>query len=235
VDRARCQVTGAPAFDHWFSMRPTLSRQEFLDKVGLPSGASLILYLCSSRFIAKREAVWIDRWIRALRGADDERIRSASILIRPHPQNAKQWRRWPAPDPGVRVFPPAGEIPIDADERANYFHSLHYADVIVGLNTSALIEAAIFGKPVLSVAAPEKAKYRETLHFGHLEKGLLIVARNLREHVTQVAGALSTPGPSIRCQQFVEEFVRPLGREHSAGEGMADAVETLAAGRAASL
>ena len=97
VDRGRCRVTGAPAFDHWFSMRPTLTREQFLDKVGLPGGAPLVLYLCSSRFIAKREAAWIDRWIRAVRGADDERVKSASILVRPHPQNAKQWRRWQAP------------------------------------------------------------------------------------------------------------------------------------------
>ena len=229
VDRARCQVTGAPAFDHWFSMRPTLSRAEFLDKIGLPGGAPVILYLCSSRFIAKREAVWIESWIRAVRSANDERTRSASILVRPHPQNAGQWQHWQSPDPAVQVFPPAGESPIADDGRANYFHSLHYADVVVGLNTSALIEAAIFGKPVFSVAAPEQAKYRETLHFAHLEKGLLTVARNLGEHVAQIADALSSPGLSVRCQHFVEEFVRPFGREHSAGNRMADAVETLAA------
>jgi hypothetical protein len=228
VDRALCHVTGAPAFDHWFSMRPMLTREEFFDKVGLPARAPLILYLCSSRFIARNEAKWVERWIKALRCAADERVRTASILIRPHPQNAKQWGRWTSPDPAVQLFPKSGELPIGDDERANYFHSMLYADVIVGLNTSALIEAAIFGKPVLSVAEAKGAEYRETLHFGHLEKGLLIVARDHREHVRQIAEALRSPGFSDRCRQFVEEFVRPLGRDHSAGEHMADAVEKLA-------
>ena len=228
VDRARCLVTGAHAFDHWFSMRPTLARGEFLAKVGLPDNAPLILYLCSSRFIAKREARWVERWLKALHCAEDERVRTASILIRPHPQNAKQWGRWTPPGPAVAVFPKDGEVPVGEDERANFFHSMLYADVIVGLNTSALIEAAIFGKPVLSVAEAKGAKYRETLHFGHLEKGLLIVARDHREHVRHIREALDAPGGSDRCRQFIDEFVRPLGRDHSAGDSMADAVETLA-------
>jgi predicted glycosyltransferase len=122
-----------------------------------------------------------------------------------------------------------GEPPIADAERANYFHSLYHANVIVGLNTTALIEAAIFGKPVLSVAAPKQAKYRETLHFGHIEQGLLVVAGDLREHTHQVATALDSHGFSERCRRFVEQFVRPFGWDHPAGDRMADAVEILAA------
>ena len=228
VDRARCLVTGAPGFDHWFSMRPTLSRGEFLAKVGLPEGSPLILYLCSSRFIARNEAKWVERWIRAVRGSDDERVATASILIRPHPQNAKQWGRWQSSSPAVQVFPAGGEIPAGDGERANFFHSMLYADVIVGLNSSSLVEAAIFGKPVLSVTSAKGARYRQTLHFGHLAKGLLIVAADHREHVRQIGDALRSPGFSDRCRQFVQEFVRPLGRDHSAGDHMAEAVEKLA-------
>jgi hypothetical protein len=131
----------------------------------------------------------------------------------------------------VQLFPKNGEIPVGDDERANFFHSMLYADVIVGLNTSALIEAAIFGKPVLSVAGAKGARYRDTLHARHLEKGLLIVARDHREHVRHIARALDAPGASDRCRQFVEEFVRPLGRDRPAGDRMADTVESLAAAR----
>ncbi len=34
VDKGRCAVTGATAFDHWFSTRPTMSREEFLRGIG---------------------------------------------------------------------------------------------------------------------------------------------------------------------------------------------------------
>ena len=215
VERARCHVTGAHAFDHWFSMRPTLTRGEFLAKVGLPEGPPLILYLCSSRFIAKKEAMWVERWIKALRCAADERVRTASILIRPHPQNAKQWDGWTSPGPAVQVFPTDGEIPVGEQERANYYHSMLYADVIVGLNTSALIEAAIFGKPVLSVAEAKGAKYRETLHFGHLKKGLLIVARDHREHVRHIRRRSGFTG-FIRSVPSVRRGVRASIRAGSA-------------------
>jgi hypothetical protein len=231
VDPHRCRITGALAFDHWFSMRPTLSRAEFLERVGLPSGGALILYLCSSRSIIKREASWVGRWLRAIRRAADPRIRSASIIVRPHPQAMGRWHEWEAPDASVRLFPTSGEAPVAEADRADYFHSLYYADAIVGLNTSALIEAAIFGKPVLSIASPSKAGYRPTLHFSHLERRLLVVATSLEDHVTQIATALDSPGPSPRCQAFVAEFVRPFGREHPASERMADAVEELAATR----
>jgi hypothetical protein len=231
VPRERCRVTGALAFDHWFSIRPQLSRAEFLARVNLPSEGPLLLYLCSSRTITKRETAWISRWIRAVRSAADERIRSASIIVRPHPQNMGQWHQWEPPDSAVKVFPMNGESPVADQDRADYFHSLYYADVNVGLNTSALIEAAIFGKPVLSVAAPEKAKSRgETLHFSHLANGLLVIAKDLREHIEQVTAVLDVPGPSPRCLQFVEEFVRPFGREFPAGDRMAAVVEDLAVG-----
>jgi hypothetical protein len=230
VPRERCRVTGATAFDHWFSQRPTLSRAEFLAKVGLPADAPLLLYLCSSRTIAKREAAWVDRWIRAVRAAPDPRIRSASIIVRPHPQNMKAWRERLPQDPAAKVFPLSGESPIDDEERADFFHSLYYADVNVGLNTSAMIEAAIFGKPVLTVAAAERAKLRgEPLHFAHLENGLLIVAKDLAEHVGQMAAVLDAGTPSPRCVEFVERFVRPFGRDHAAGDRMAEAAEALAA------
>lgn len=233
VARDSCRVTGAPAFDHWFSMQPQLSRGEFLAKVGLPTDAPLFLYLCSSRTIAKREAAWVNGWIQSLRNAADRRIRSASIIVRPHPQNQQPWSGWTPPDDAVTIFPRDVESPVAEQDRADYYHTLYYADVSVGLNTSALIEAAIFGKPVLSVAAPEEAKPRgEPLHFDHLEKGLLIVAKDLPQHLEQIAAALDHAGPSTRCLQFVEEFVRPFGRECAAGECLAQVVEKLAlAGR----
>lgn len=228
VERHRCRMTGALAFDHWFSTTPTLSRAEFLERVGVPADAPLILYLCSSRSIIKRESSFVTRWVRAVRGAADARVRAASIIVRPHPQAMGRWDEWDAPDPAVRLFPKNGETPVGDADRADYFHSLYYADVIVGLNTSALIEAAIVGKPVLSVASPRKAGYRPTLHFSHLERRLLIVAPDLPDHVEQIAAALDAPKPSPRCQAFVAEFVRPFGLEQPAGERMADAVEELA-------
>jgi len=43
----RVVVTGAQCFDHWFDRRPSRSRQEFCDQLGLPADRPLLLYVCS--------------------------------------------------------------------------------------------------------------------------------------------------------------------------------------------
>ena len=66
----------------------------------------------------------------------------------------RPWRRWPRPVP--RVW---GSNPIDAESRADYFDSMYHAAAVVGLNTSALVEAAIVDRPVFTMLLPE---FRET-------------------------------------------------------------------------
>jgi hypothetical protein len=224
VNPALCTVTGATAFDHWFESRPAVSRQAFLTELGLDPAGPVILYLCSSRFIARRERRWIHKWIRALRRSSHERLRSANVIIRPHPEQYGDWRDW-APRPLVTVFPTDGENPIESESRLRYFHSLHHADVVVGLNSSSMIEASILGKPVLSIEQPIEAHLRKTLHFRHLEEGLLWVSRDVAEHLQQLAAALDGELSSDRSRHFVGEFVRPFGLDRPAGPVMANALE----------
>jgi hypothetical protein len=225
----RCDITGAPAFDHWFAARPSLTREAFLRERGLPPDRAVLLYLCSSRFIAKGEAGWVGEWLRALRGSEDTRVREAAVIVRPHPAMVASPRDWHLGDPAACVFPEQTENPVSDDARLRYFHSLHYADAVVGLNTTAMIEAAILDKPVLSVRQAGSAQIRDTVHFGHMADGLLTVAPDLETHVRQLAGTLAAGTPE-RSRAFVAGFVRPLGREYPAGLRFAELVEA-AAGR----
>jgi hypothetical protein len=97
------------------------------------------------------------------------------------------------------------------------YDSLYHAAVCVGLNTSAMIEAGILGKPVLTLVTEEFAGgQEETFHFHYLRAsngGLLIEARSLAEHVQQVGHALRTGGAGTETRRFVERFVRPRGLE----------------------
>jgi hypothetical protein len=96
------------------------------------------------------------------------------------------------------------------------FDSLYYSAAVVGVNTSAMVEAAILQKPVLSLLAPEFAATQEgTLHFHYLlpeNGGFLRVAASIDEHVRQLAEALRNPD-RIREQteRFVAGFIRPHG------------------------
>src|SRR5688572_2352106 len=111
IDKARCAVTGATAFDHWFSTRPAMSREQFLSSIGLPSGRKVLLYLCSSRFIAKSEVTWIDEWIRALRAAPDPTVREAVVIVRPHPSVVATPQISRLGDPAACLFPQHNENP----------------------------------------------------------------------------------------------------------------------------
>ena len=235
VPAERVVVTGAQPFDHWFDWKPGTSRYEFCAQASLPPDRPYILYVCSSRFIAPHEVPFIREWIQAIRASASPDLRDAGILIRPHPQNAEQWKQADLRDfEGVSVWPPAGQAPSDAQSRADYFDSIHHSAAVVGVNTTAEIESAIVGRPVFTVMAPEFRDTQEgTRHFEHLRAqggGLLHVARDWAEHVRQLENAIRHPGADDeRCRRFVEAFVRPYGIGVAATPKLVDALEQLAA------
>ena len=229
-------VTGAQAYDHWFTQQPSTSREAFSAKVGLPAEGPILLYLCSSPFIAPHEVPFVRRWIAALRGAGDPRLRDVNVLIRPHPQNAEQWRDVQIDDPRVAIYPRAGANPVDSDARAEYFDSMFHAVAVVGINTSAQIESGIVGRPVCAIQAEDFAGTQEgTLHFQHLKEvngGLLHLAPTFEAHLAQLAPILSDPRTyAARSRAFVEAFVRPNGMAAPAAEHFVAAIESLPAVR----
>ena len=130
------------------------TREDFGVKVGVPPDRPLLLYLCSSPFITPYEVGFVRKWIEAVRHAPDPQLRRAAILIRPHPQNAAQWADFdPSVFDAVGIWPRAGANPVDTDARADYFDSMFHSVAMVGVNTSALIESGIVGRPVFTVLA----------------------------------------------------------------------------------
>jgi hypothetical protein len=109
---------------------------------------------------------------------------------------------------------------------------MYHAAAVVGLNTSAMIEAAIVGRPVHTVLLPEFRDNQEgTVHFHYLldgPKALLRATRSLDDHARDLAdilGGLDTdPGRSAR---FVGAFVRPRGGDTSSTTLVVEALEAL--------
>lgn len=235
IPESRVVVTGAQAYDHWFRAKPSTSAAEFRAQLGLSQHGPLLLYLCSSPFIAPYEVGFVTRWIEALRDSDDPRLRTTALLIRPHPQNAEQWQQFDHERfENVVVWPRAGANPVNADARAVYFDSMYHASAVVGVNTSGQIESAILGRPVMTVLSDEFRTTQDgTLHFQHLTSeagGLLHVARDLGEHVQQLSEVLRTDGDlDPKSRAFVEAFVRPHGLERDSAVVFADAIERCAA------
>lgn len=229
----RVVATGANAYDHWFEWTASTERAEFCDRVGLPADRAFVLYVGSSGFIAPREASLVTRWLRFLRAHPDPVLRDVGVLIRPHPQNAAQWGRADLSDLGpVAVHPQAGADPVDEASKSLFYDSIHHSALVVGVNTSALIESAIIGRTVL--ALPEARDAQEgTLHFHHLVRaggGVLQVARDLDEHAAQLKARLTSDEPPIDGNRpFLEAFVRPFGLDTPAAPRLAEAIERLGA------
>lgn len=227
------RVTGAQGFDHWFAGRPSATREELTRRVGLPADRPYLLYTCSSQFIAPDEVGFLREWIARVRA--EERLAEVGVLIRPHPQHTAQWEGVDLGDPLVAVWPaPGGEMQAGAQARTGYYDSIHHSQAVVGINTSALIEAAIQRRPVLTVLTERYRGSQEgTLHFRHLadgdEGGLLQVARDFPEHLDQLAAALEADGADEqRARRFLERFVRPHGLEEPATGRLVACVEELA-------
>jgi hypothetical protein len=225
-------VAGAWPYDHWFDWRVSRSRAELCRELGLPEDRALILYACSSRFIAERERPAVVRWVQALRASADPHVASANVIVRPHPLHADEWKEPSLEDlPGVAVFPPGGADPVDDSARSDYFDSISHADAVVGVNTSALVESAIVDRPALALPAPEFRSTQDELpHFRQLvgEEGMLRVSPSLEGHIAQLGHVLNNGAAEAAVRRrFVETFLRPVDGEASPTERLVAAVEEL--------
>jgi len=235
VPADRIRITGAPVFDSWFDCSSARTRHGFLVSLGLDPTRPLLVYTCSSSSIAgPAEHVLIKKWLAAVRTSPASSMRHANVLIRPHPMNRASWRevtridahghsRWKR----AVVWPLQPKHPTDPASRAGFFDTLFHADAIVGLNTSAMLEALILGRPVLTFLGHECAvSQTRNLHFQHLaESGCVYQADTLHEHIAQLTEVLEHP-PAVAeaCERFVAEFLRPLGRSASASAALVDVI-----------
>src|SRR5262249_42653748 len=118
---------------------------------------------------------------------------------------------------------------IDEQARADYFDSIFHSAAVVGINTSAFIEAGIVGRPVFTIVMPDyEDNQHGTVHFDYLLKaggGLLSAATGVDAHLAQLSAALYAPQSGVK--PFVREFVRPLGLDRAATPVFVDAVESM--------
>jgi hypothetical protein len=229
----RVVVTGAQCYDQWFGRQPVRTREEFCAMVGLPADRPFVLYVCSALFWGSPvEAEFVCRWIRSLRGSADADVRSAAVLIRPHPARMDEWKSIDLSQfEHVALY---GSNPMDASSREDYFESLFYSRAVVGLNTSAFLEAAVVDRPVHTILAPEFAENQTgTLHFHYLLNvggGVLQTSSSFEEHHAKLGLSLrrspTAPGTNPR---FVQEFIRPRGLRTPATLVFCDAVDSLLA------
>jgi hypothetical protein len=236
----RIVVTGAQSLDRWFDRAQPDGVDAFRRTLGIDDRRRVLLWVGSSRNMAPgdSEVQFVKRWLAAVRASSNPDLRDVFVIVRPHPGNVEPWAAADLVDTHTVVYPKsyaAGILLSDAEVDA-FWYSLVASSAVVGINTTAMIEAAIVRRPVFSVRDAAFAhSQRQTLHFDYLsaaQGGFTCVADSLSEHVTQLERVFSEQVPDLRgSDRFVERFVRPLGMRTPATVHVCDAIQRIAGPR----
>lgn len=230
----RLQATGAPRYDRWFRLKPSRTREEFCAEAGLDPKRPFVVWLCSSQFIANEEEISVSDAAKAI--ADDPELQKSGVqlLVRPHFQNLQAWAKfigegrkdlhlWPGPN-SLESFDPD-------TLHQDFYDTLTHCSAVVGLNTSAFLEASIVDRPCLTVLDERFAATQSGLpHFEHLVKGgFLMSAKSPQELSANLRTVLAGDDPLADARRaFVKNFLRPGGLDRNASEILADGLEALA-------
>ena len=223
----RTIANGAPRFDEFFRRGTLTARDVCFAPLGLDPSKPTLMYLGSSKFVVTgTELPFIERWVREIRQSRDERLRTCNILVRPHPDVKTseaegpvaivRWKGLPGRGWLTRPFGDARAVVLRSHYRRpdEFYDALSHSAAVVGLNTSAAIEAA--------------DGQNSTLHFHYLFQengGCVTMAGSFDEHRQQLAAALDGPDQGPRLRAFAQGFVRPAGWAVPASQVLADAIE----------
>ena len=191
-------------------------------RIGLDPAEPYVLYTCSNPAMTEHAGVeFVLAWIEALRV---ERRRAAAPAR--HRRSARirttldQWREVELS--AASRTSPSGRardaLPVTDEARADFFDSLAHSAAVVGINTTAMIEAAIVGKSVLTVLAPEFAQ-ESTLHFDYLleENGGFLHVAAVARRARRPARARARRGRGGRANGGAASSSRSSARTGSTG------------------
>ena len=230
VPREKLVITGAPTFDFWYVMKPSLDYADFAKNVGIDASKPFVLYLCSSHFIAENEHRYVAEFAQVLKNYPA--TQEVGLVVRPHPLNDAIWKEFTMD--GVAIWPRAGEWVDLPDAKQNYYDSLYHSAAVVGVNTSAFLEAAILDKPCITVLTEaSKPKQSGLGHFQHLLNGeFLEIAKSYPKAAEILADTLADrDARQVQRQRFVRDFFRPRGIDQPVSTLMAKVIEGIAMGR----
>jgi len=222
--------TGAPSLDFWFEKKQSISREIFCKNYGINHQKPFVLYLCSSQTIARDEHLFVKQMITKLRKHFGDSM--PSLVIRPHPLNLKIWDGFYGN--GTAVVPRSNrDIFYSEEARKLFYHTIKFSSLVMGLNTTAMIEATIVDKPCISIITPRySSTQKQSGHFHHLTDANILLTTNNFEEVALLIQKILSGNDLTRDarKNFVETFIRPWGFDRPASNIMARVLIELASG-----
>lgn len=227
VSSEKVEITGAPSLDFWFEQKAQAGFADFCRNHGMDENRPYIVYLCSSQTIARDEHVFVREFVCRMRELLGDQC--PTILIRPHPLNIAIWDDWN--EAGTVIVPKSNRnIFYSMEAKALFFETFFHCSCVVGLNTTAMVEAAIVDKPCVSILSE---KFRDTQersgHFHHLaDAGIIFTTRihnDACEFIKQVLRGNDNQAEAR--ERFVSSFVRPRGVNVQSSEVMTNILTAM--------
>ena len=230
VPKKKIRITGSPFLDKWFLPNKFLkvSKKEFCERLGLDQNKKIILYLGSSKNIIKDEHLIINELSALFLKSENKDLENSQIVVRCHPANNLDSKDLAKSN--VIVYPEVAVLP-ELDEHNELFKTMcEHADAVIGINTTAMVDAIILDKPVFS---PEIEKYKfsqiRTEHYKRMKaSGAIHASKELEGLVNLLSDFFKKPkSNSLNRKKFVENYVRPKGMHNVAGHVVAEEVLSL--------
>lgn len=228
VPPERTRIIGATTMDQWCPPPPPTPRKNFCQTYNLRVEDPIISYFGGSSI-----ATWGDesRLVYELRkvldGSGDERLRKTQIIVRPHPRYYQKYEKIDLRD--VHIIP-QGKFGWNPKEFPQIFYdTMYHSLAIVGVNTSAMLDALVIDRPVISILTDYYTHSQaDTYHFPELINSGAIYIKNLDEIENTLIDIFDgRNGLQRERKQFVSSHLKPRGLEISAGEVIADEIERL--------
>ncbi|MDO8732928.1 MAG: hypothetical protein Q7L55_10235 [Actinomycetota bacterium] len=235
VPRDRITTTGAQLFDWLRTTDPIPERTAFLQSLGLDPNKRTILYVGSSSAVGARESRFLlEQYIPYLRGYWDKTVAQSNLVVRYHPTNPIKgsWIREVFTQYSAKADPLAGQPVVDDRTRRHYRALLTHADVVVGINTSAFLEAAVVGTPAIPIASRRlRTSQQSAPHFRLLESaGLFDEPRSIYGNLNAIGDVLAdATHTQARLDDFVHNFIDPPDGSVSATDALTEAIEAAEA------
>ncbi|NQW15911.1 MAG: hypothetical protein HQ478_00325 [Chloroflexi bacterium] len=233
IKRSNIEIIGSPLFDKWFDRKvEPLDRREFESAVGLGRNARFVLYMGSSANIAGDEGRVPVDLANAIRTQSEALTGEVMVLVRPHPANEGTFQD--IQDPRVVVWLRGeNKLPDTPAEFALYLAFLEYAECVVGINTTGMVDAAIYGQQVITLDLPRYrgSNAREADHIKIIaDSRIFFDAQSLEEVADKITEKMTGNRivPEKCVEDFITMYVRPRGRHLRAGRLAAEEITGLA-------
>ncbi len=222
IDDRSVSIVGAPQFDVFFQERFQESRVMFCDRYELRADLPIILYALGSPNFLKEHHGALALATRVKAGE----LGDVQLLVRPHPlfDSGEEARAFECFGPRIRVQRtgdqnlPTARRAQRTEDISDWVNTFRHANVVVNLSSTATVDAAICGKPVVNLDFdPEPGQPKADLvhdvnhvwtHFKPIaESGGVRLVRSMNEMVTSIRDYLENPRADAEKRSWIVNHV----------------------------